>query len=347
MSNVVLYGGFLAFVVATLLVDLKVFHADAHQDSTKQSALWAAFWIGLGVAFGVLVYFWKGPTLAGEYAAGFLIEKALSVDNIFVFLVIFAYFQVKPEYQHQVLFYGILGAIIFRGLFIAAGVTLINRFEWVLYLLGALLLYTAWKIARGTETVHPEKNPVLRLFTKRFRTTSKHYGQRLFVIENGRRVATPLFVVLLVIEVTDIAFAVDSIPAIFAITTDPFIILSSNVFAILGLRALYFLLAGSIEKFHLLKYGLGVILGFVGVKMLLSHYWHPPISLSLGIIVVTLAVTVIASLKIPPKELGSTQAMLEAKVDELHESADSEEGPDGLTIDPEEMPEPEELPGRS
>jgi tellurite resistance protein TerC len=326
MSNVVLYGGFLAFVLATLLIDLKVFHADPHRDTTKQYALWAAFWIGLGVAFGVLVYFWKGPTLAGEYAAGFLIEKALSVDNIFVFLVIFTYFQVKPEYQHQVLFYGILGAIIFRGLFIAAGVTLINRFEWVLYLLGALLLYTAWRIAKGTETVHPERNPVLRLFTKRFRTTSKYYGQRLFVIENGRRVATPLFVVLLVVEVTDIAFAVDSIPAIFAITTDPFIILSSNVFAILGLRALYFLLAGSIEKFHLLKYGLAVILGFVGVKMLLSHYWHPPISLSLGIIVVTLTVTIIASLKIPPKEADS-EAFLEAKVGKLQEAAEPSTAP--------------------
>jgi tellurite resistance protein TerC len=339
MSNIVLYGGFLAFVVAMLLVDLKVFHADARKDTTKQSALWAAFWIGLGVAFGVIVYFWKGPTLAGEYAAGFLIEKALSVDNIFVFLVIFTYFQVKPEYQHQVLFYGILGAVIFRGLFIAAGVTLINRFEWVLYLLGALLLYTAWRIARGNESVHPEKNPILRLFTKRFRTTSKYHGQRLFAVENGRRVATPLFVVLLVVEVTDIAFAVDSIPAIFAITTDPFIILTSNVFAILGLRALYFLLAGSIEKFHLLKYGLAVILGFVGVKMLLSHYWHPPISLSLGIIVVTLTITVIASLKIPPKE-ADAEAFLEAKVDKLHGTPEPtqpvDDRPDELT---EELPE--------
>lgn len=320
MSNLALYGGFLAFVLAMLLVDLKVFHAEPKQDSTKQAALWAVFWISLGVVFGVIVYFLRGPTAAGEYAAGFLIEKALSVDNIFVFLVIFSYFQVKPEYQHHVLFYGILGAIVFRGLFIAAGVTLINRFEWVLYLMGALLIYTAYRITKGTASVHPEKNPVLKLFRKRFRTTTKFHGQKLFAIENGRRVATPLFVVLLVVEVTDVAFAVDSIPAIFAITRDPFIILSSNVFAILGLRALYFLLAGSIEKFHLLKYGLGIILAFVGVKMLLHEYWHPPISVSLGVIVVTLAVTVIASLKIPPKtELNPAEALVKAMADDLQE----------------------------
>lgn len=321
MSNLALYGGFVAFVVAMLVLDLKVFHQDAKKDSTKQAALWVAFWVGLALIFGVIVYLWKGPTLAGEYAAGYLIEEALSVDNMFVFLVIFSFFQVKPEYQHRVLFYGILGAIVFRGLFIAAGVTLINRFEWVLYLMGALLVYTAYRIAKGTASVHPEKNPVLRLFNRRFRTTTRYHGQKLFAIENGRRVATPLFVVLLVVEVTDIAFAVDSIPAIFGVTRDPFIILTSNVFAILGLRSLYFLLAGSIEKFHLLKYGLGLILAFVGVKMLLSHYWHPPISVSLGVIVVTLAVTVIASLKIPPKtELTPAEALVaEAMADDVQE----------------------------
>lgn len=320
MGNLALYGGFLAFVFAMLLVDLKVFHAEPKKETTKQAALWAVFWIGLGVAFGVFVYFLQGPTAAGEYAAGFLIEKALSVDNIFVFLVIFSYFQVRPEYQHHVLFYGILGAIVFRALFIAAGVTLINRFEWVLYLMGALLLYTAFRITKGTASVHPENNPVMKLFKKRFRTTTRYHGQKLFAIENGRRVATPLFVVLLVVEVTDIAFAVDSIPAIFAITRDPFIILSSNVFAILGLRALYFLLVGSIERFHLLKYGLGLILAFVGVKMLLHEVWHPPIAVSLGVIVVTLAATVVASLKIPPKaEISTPEAFIEAMVDELQE----------------------------
>lgn len=318
MENIVLYGGFLTFVLAMLLVDLKVFHADAKADSTKQAAWWAVFWISLGVIFGIIVYFWKGPTLAAEYAAGFLIEKALSVDNIFVFLVIFSYFQVKAEHQHHVLFYGILGAVIFRGIFIAVGVTVIDRFEWVLYLLGALLVYTAFRIAKGSESVHPENNPVLKLFNKRFKTSKDYDGHKLFTIENGKRVATPLFVVLLVVEVTDIAFAVDSIPAIFAISRDPFIILSSNVFAILGLRALYFLLAGSIEKFHLLKYGLAIILGFVGIKMLASNFWHPPISLSLGVIVVTLVATAFLSLKIPPKEsdLDAEEAMVDAKFDE-------------------------------
>ncbi|MEX2588185.1 MAG: TerC family protein [Actinomycetota bacterium] len=295
-----LYAGFLAFVVAALLIDLKVFHSEARKVTTKEAGVWATIWIGLGIAFGIGVYFWMGPTSAGEYFAGFLIEKALSVDNIFVFLVIFGYFRVRPEHQHQVLFFGILGAIVFRGLFIAAGITLINRFEWVLYLMGALLLYSAYKIGRGTDSVHPEDNPVLKLFRRTFPTTSQYHGQKLFVREGGRRVATPLFVVLLVIEVTDVAFAVDSIPAIFAITRDPFIILTSNVFAILGLRALYFLLASSIERFHLLKYGLAFILAFVGVKMLAAEFWHPPIGLSLAVIVGALVVTVVASLKTTP-----------------------------------------------
>ncbi len=303
MENVYLYGGFLLFVVAMLLVDLKLFHAEAREVSTKESAIWAAIWIGLAVVFGGIVYFWRGGTVAAEYFAGFLIEKALSVDNIFVFLMIFAYFKVKSEYQHQVLFYGILGAIFFRGLFIAAGTTLLNRFEWVLYVLGAVLLYSAYRIAKGTESVHPEHNPVLRLFRRTgFPTTTRYEGHKLFIREAGRKVATPLFVVLLVVEATDIAFAVDSIPAIFAITRDPFVIWTSNIFAILGLRALYFLLADSLERFHLLHYGLALILAFVGAKMLLSHFWHPPIAVSLGVIVVTLAITILLSLKLPPSE---------------------------------------------
>jgi tellurite resistance protein TerC len=301
LENLYLYGGFLAFVVAMLMVDLKVFHAQAKEVSTKQSAIWVGVWIGLAAIFGVIVYVWKGGTSAAEYVAGYLIEYSLSVDNIFVFLVIFAYFKVRSEFQHQVLFYGILGAIVFRGLFIAAGVGLLNRFEWILFALGVLLLYSAYRIAKGTEAVHPEDNPVLTLFRRtRFPTTTRYHGQKLFIREGGRRVATPLFVVLLVVEATDIAFAVDSIPAIFGITRDPFVVLTSNVFAVLGLRALYFLLAGSLERFHLLKYGLAFILAFVGVKMLLSEIWHPPIGLSLGVIVVTLALTVVASIKVPP-----------------------------------------------
>ena len=302
MSTVAAYAAFIGFVLAMLVVDLKFFHSEAKPPSTRDSAIWTVVWIALSIAFGVGVYYVKGPTVAAEYFSGYLLEKALSVDNMFVFLVIFSYFSVKSDYQHRVLFFGILGAIVFRGIFIALGNTLIHRFEWVVYAFGALLLYTAYRIARGAaEEVHPEHNPVLKLFQRHFRTTSRYHGHKLFAVENGKRVATPLFVVLLIVETTDIVFAVDSIPAIFAITRDPFIVLTSNVFAILGLRALYFLLAGSVDRFHLLKYGLGVILAFVGVKMLLSDVWHPPIALSLGVIAGVLTITSVASLMITPK----------------------------------------------
>ncbi|HVE76806.1 MAG TPA: TerC family protein [Actinomycetota bacterium] len=312
MSNVLLYGGFIVFVLTMLLLDLKVFHSEAKTPTTKASASWVAVWVGLAVVFGVILYFWKGGTSAGLYFTGYLIEYSLSVDNMFVFIVIFTYFRVPPAYQHQVLFYGILGAIIFRGIFIALGVTLIQSFSWVLYVFGALLIFTAYRIAKGTEDVEPEDNPVLKIFRRYFRTTTKYYGQKLFTVENGKRLATPLFVVLLIIETTDIFFAIDSIPAILGIfpnprDPDPFIVLTSNVFAILGLRALYFLLAGSMSKFHLLKYGLSIILGFVGVKMILAGFPHEsrfhfeiPIYASLGFIIGVLAITVIASLKFPP-----------------------------------------------
>ncbi len=298
-----LYAGFIAFVVAMLLVDLKLFHAKEHEPTTKESAIWVAVWIGLAIVFGVVVIFWKDPQTAGEYFAGYLIEYSLSVDNMFVFILIFSYFQVPRAYQHQVLFYGILGAMIFRGIFIAAGTALIENFEFVIYIFGAFLIVTAIRIARGTEEVHPENNPIVRFAVKRFRTTTKYHGQALLVLHNGKRYATPLLITLLFIEVTDIVFAVDSIPAIFAVTRDPFIVLTSNVFAILGLRALYFLLAGSMDKFHLLKYGLAIILAFVGTKMILE-YWHIEIAiwLSLVIIVSVLVVTGILSLKIPAPE---------------------------------------------
>jgi tellurite resistance protein TerC len=295
--------GFIAFVIAMLLVDLKMFHAEEHEPTVKESLTWVGIWVGLAVAFGLVVWGWKGGHTAGEYFAGYLIEYSLSVDNMFVFIVIFSYFQVPRAFQHQVLFFGILGAMIFRGIFIAAGVALIENFHWMIYVFGAFLIFTAFRIARGTEEVHPDQNPVLKLFTKRFPTTTEFDGQKLFTVKNGVRMATPLFITLLFIEITDIVFAVDSIPAIFAITTDPFIVLTSNVFAILGLRALYFLLAGSMDRFHLLKYGLAVILGFVGTKMLLEGaHITIPIWLSLIIIVSVLAITAVLSLKLPPKE---------------------------------------------
>lgn len=300
------YVGFIAFVVAMLVVDLRLFHAEEHEPTVKESGTWVAIWVGLALAFGVVVLLWEGATVAGEYFAGYLIEYSLSVDNMFVFIVIFSYFNIPRDKQHQVLFYGILGAMIFRGLFIAAGVALIHNFEWVIYVFGAFLIYTAYRIAKGeAEEIHPENNPVLRFFQRRFRTTTTFHGQKLFTYENGKRLATPLFVTLIFIEVTDILFAVDSIPAIFGVTDDPFIILTSNVFAILGLRALYFLLAGAMTRLHLLRYGLGIILAFVGTKMLLEAVdVQVPIWLSLLIIVSVLGATAFLSLKIPPPEGG-------------------------------------------
>jgi tellurite resistance protein TerC len=295
------YVAFIAFVLAMLLVDLKVFHREEHEPNFKESLAWFFVWFGLGIIFGLALWAYYDGRVAGEYFAGFLIEKALSVDNLFVFVLIFSYFRVPFAYQHQVLFYGILGALIFRGVFIWIGVILIQNFDWVIYIFGAFLLYTAYRIARGTEEIHPEDNPVLKFAARRFPTTTKYDHQKLFTVENAKRVATPLFVTLLFIEVTDIAFAIDSIPAIFGVTQEPFLVLTSNVFAILGLRAIYFLLAGSMDRFHLLNYGLAIILGFVGAKMLLEAvHLEVPIWLSLTVIVVVLAVTIVASLKTEP-----------------------------------------------
>jgi tellurite resistance protein TerC len=298
-----LYVSFIGFVIAMLVVDLRFFHAEEHDPTPKESGLWVGIWVGLALVFGVIVWVWKGSSEAAEYFTGYVIEYSLSVDNMFVFVVIFRYFRIPFSYQHQVLFYGILGAMIFRGIFIALGVALINNFHWVIYIFGAFLIITAYRIARGSsEEIHPENNPILKFFQRRFPTTTKFNGQKLFTIENGKKLATPLFIVLVFIELTDIVFAVDSIPAIFGITNDPFIILTSNVFAILGLRALYFLLADSMDRFHLLKYGLAIVLAFVGTKMLLEA-WHieVPIWLSLIVIVGVLGVTAFLSLKIAPK----------------------------------------------
>ena len=297
------YAGFIAFIVAMLFVDLKFFHAEEHEPKLKESATWVAVWVTLAVAFGIGILVLEGSNLAGQYFAGYLIEYSLSVDNMFVFVVIFSYFSVPRAYQHQVLFYGILGAIIFRGIFIALGTALIHSFEWVIYVFGAFLIYTAYKVAKGTaEEIHPEDNPILKWVRKRTPTTHNFDGQKLFTMEDGKRVATPLFIVLIFVEVTDILFAVDSIPAIFGVTSDSFIVLTSNVFAILGLRALYFLLAGGMKRLHLLNYGLGIILAFVGTKMLLEAVdVHVPVWLSLTVIVAVLAITTVASILLPPR----------------------------------------------
>jgi tellurite resistance protein TerC len=302
VSNPLTYAGFIAFVIAMLLVDTKLFHADAHESSGKEAATWVGIWIGLAVLFGGVIFAWQGAHRAAEYFSGYLIEYSLSVDNMFVFIVIFSYFRVPPAYQHQVLFLGILGAIVFRGAFIAAGITLIHAFDWAIFVFGALLIFTAIRVARGVESPDPQKNLILKFFNKRLATSNKFDGQRLFTIQNGRKVATPLLIVLLVIETTDILFAVDSIPAIFAVTREPFIVLTSNVFAILGLRSLYFLLAGTMARLSLLKYGLATILGLVGAKMLLSKAIEIPTWISLVAIVGVLGITVAASWFVPDKE---------------------------------------------
>jgi len=288
---------FNAFIFVALMVDLFVLHRSAHVVSLREAAITSTGWIALGLAFGVLLWWWRGPTSAGEYFAGYLIEKSLSVDNVFVFVLIFGYFAVPAVYQHRVLFWGIIGALLMRGAFILAGAALLERFEWLLYLFGAFLLFTAVKMFRQSEmALDAQRNPLLRIIGRFIPLSSEYDGQRLFTRRNGLLMATPLFAVLVVVETTDLVFAVDSIPAIFAVTRDPFIVYTSNAFAILGLRALYFLLAGVADRFVYLKTGLAVILAFVGTKMLIAEVYHVPVWLSLSVIGVTLAVSVAASL---------------------------------------------------
>ncbi len=294
--------GFNVFVLAMLLVDLLVFHRKPHEVSLKEALTWSAVWIGMALLFNLGIYFWAGKTLALEFLAGYLIEKSLSVDNIFVFLLIFACFKVPAKYQHEVLFWGILGALLMRAGFIAGGVALIKNFHWIIYVFGGFLIYTGIKMAlEKDKEIHPEKSLVLRLFRRFMPVTSTYEGGKFFVKKEGRTFATPLFVVLLVVETTDVIFAVDSIPAILAITKDPFIVYTSNVFAILGLRALYFALAGIIQLFHYLHYGLSAILVFVGTKMLISDFYKVPIGVSLSVVAGLLAVSIAASMIWPKK----------------------------------------------
>ncbi len=292
------WSGFIALVGALLALDLLVLHRNAHAVVLREAAAWSAFWIGLGLAFGGVIWWVAGGTAAGEYFAGYLIEKSLSVDNVFVFVLIFSYFAVPAAYQHRVLFWGVLGALVLRGAFIVVGAALLETFHWVLYLFGAFLLYTGVKMFRHQDlAIDPSENRVLRWLQRLVPLTTTYHGQRLFAREAGVRVATPLFAVLVIIETTDLVFAVDSIPAIFAVTRDPFIVFTSNVFAILGLRALYFLLAGVAHRFIHLKTGLAAILALVGVKMLLTDLYHVPVWASLAAIAVILAVAVGWSLR--------------------------------------------------
>jgi tellurite resistance protein TerC len=286
-----------------LLADLLIVHRRPHAISFREAAIESAAWVTIGLSFTAVVGWWHGGPAAGEYLAGYLIEKSLSVDNVFVWAVIFGYFGVPAKYQVRVLFWGIFGALVLRAIFIFAGVALLEAFDWVLYVFGAFLLFTAVRIARHQQAeVHPDTNPVLRVVHRVVPSTAEYDGQRLFTRRTGRRLATPLFAVLVLVETTDVVFAIDSIPAILAVSREPFIVFSSNAFAILGLRALYFLLAGMADRFRYLNLGLAVILGFVGVKMLVVEWYHVPTGLSLGVIAVVLTVTVWASLRAESRE---------------------------------------------
>src|SRR5512137_927961 len=302
-ENIWLWIGFNVFVLAMLALDLGVFHRKAHVVSLKESLTWTFVWVALALVFNAGVWHYAGSPKALQFFTGYLIEKSLSVDNVFVFALLFSYFAVPPVYQHKVLFWGILGALLMRAIMIVAGAALIAKFTWVIYVFGGFLILTGIKmVVKREEEIHPERNPVVKWFKKLMPVTAAYREDRFFVKEGGRRWATPLFVVLLLVEFSDLIFAVDSIPAIFAVTTDPFIVYTSNVFAILGLRSLYFALAGVMDKFHYLKIGLGVVLAFVGVKMLLAHTAYKlDTLLSLGVIAGVLAVSVVVSLLFPKK----------------------------------------------
>ena len=307
-TNIWFWILFNAFVLGMLALDLGVFHRHAHVIRAREAAIWTAVWVSLALTFALGLYIWEGSQIALTFLTGYVIEESLSVDNIFVIVMIFSYFGVPPQYQHRVLFWGIVGALVMRGTFIGLGALLLQRFEWIIYIFGALLIVTGVRMAiRHDETFDAEKNPVYRIAKRSLPFTTEYDGQKFFTMQNGRRVATPLFLVLLMVEFTDLIFAVDSIPAIFAVTRDPFLVYTSNIFAILGLRSLYFLLAGVVGKFHLLKYGLAVILVFVGIKMVSVEFFHVPILVSLGVIVGVLTTSIVASLLIPAPKVAEVE----------------------------------------
>lgn len=285
-----------------LALDLGIVGRRRREITFREAIAWSALWMGLALAFAVVVFFWHGRAPALQFVTGYIIELSLSADNLFLFLLIFRYFNVPGEHQHKVLFWGILGALVVRGLFIAAGVGLLERFDWITYVFGALLVYSGLKFLRaGKQEIHPEKNPVLRLFRRVFSVTDEYHGDCFFVRRAGLY-ATPLFIVLLVIETTDILFAVDSIPAVLAITLKPFIVYTSNVFAVLGLRSMYFVLSGMLGGFRYLHHGLALVLIFVGAKMLASEYYQIPTGVTLAVVAAVLLVSVLASLRRPQSQ---------------------------------------------
>jgi tellurite resistance protein TerC len=290
------------FVLVAVALDLGVFHRRPHKIGLREAALWSGLWVGLSVLFGVGVYWFLGRQPALEFFTGYLIEKALSIDNLFLFLVIFSAFAVDERVQHRLLAWGVLGALIMRGIMIALGAALVERFAWIMYVFGAFLVYAGiHMLLAKSEKTHPEENKIFKFASKHLRVTHKYHGEKFFVREDKKLFATPLFLVLLVVEITDISLAVDSIPAIFGITHDPFIVYTSNVFAILGLRALYFMLAGALGRLRYLTVGLSFVLIFIGGKMFLDHWWEMPVHISLAAVAGILGVALAASLMAPPK----------------------------------------------
>lgn len=299
-----LWIGFSLFILTMLSLDLGLFNRKAHTITYREAAIWSVVWVTLAMIFCALVFHYQGSDRGYEFLTGYLIELSLSVDNLFVFLLIFSYFKVPARFQHRVLFWGVMGALVMRLTMIFVGAALINRFHWIIYIFGAFLIYTGIKMFKEEEIdIQPEHNPLVRLVTRFFPVTKTYDGEKFFTMVNGKRTGTLLLLVLMVVEVTDLIFAVDSIPAIFAITRDTFIVYTSNVFAILGLRSLYFLLAGVVEKFRYLRTGLAIVLTFIGIKMLVTVFgFHIPIKLSLVFVALVLVGSVVASLLFPPKE---------------------------------------------
>ncbi len=301
IGSPLLWTAFIVFIVAMLALDLGVLHRSAHKVGFREAVTWSMVWIGLALAFNGWIYAAFGQQLAMEFLTGYLIEKALSVDNVFVFLIIFSTFAVPEQYQHRVLFWGVLGALLMRAVFIFAGTAVLETFHGAIYIFGGILLITGVKLLlQRNHEEHPERNPLFRLFQRLVPSTSQYDGQRFFTRIDGRRLATPLFAVLVLIEISDVVFAVDSIPAIFAITRDPFIVFTSNIFAILGLRALYFCISGFVSRLRYLKVGLALVLIFVAFKMLVSEFYKIPIGISLAVVFLLLAGSTVASM-IPKK----------------------------------------------
>ena len=313
-TNVWFWVVFIAFILAMLALDLGVFHRRVHVVRPKEAAAWVAVWVALALGFAAGLYFVYGHHVALTFLTGYVIEESLSIDNIFVIVLIFEYFKVPAICQHRVLFYGILGALLMRGVFIGLGTLLLAKFHWVIYVFGAMLIVTGIRMAfKQDEEFDGERNPVVRFARRLLPLTEEYHGKHFFVVENGRQLATPLFLVLLLVEVTDLVFAIDSIPAIFGVTRDPFLVFTSNIFAILGLRSLYFLLAAVVDRFYLLKYGIAAILVFVGVKMLAERFIEVSVLWSLVVIVGVLGATIGASLIWPKREEGPTFARPEGK----------------------------------